>query len=84
MLSVACEMPFYGTGDCNMLSKKIGGAVVIQRKHKDQHESIRNPPHAHGYSGTDVVHGEMVKSQGSGKKERGDATKNLTSELGRA
>ena len=24
MLSVACEMPFYGTGDCNMLSKKSG------------------------------------------------------------
>ncbi len=22
MISVACEMPFYGTGECNMLSKK--------------------------------------------------------------
>ena len=26
MLSVACEMPFYGTGDCNMLSQKKGAA----------------------------------------------------------
>ena len=61
----------------------IGGAVVIQRKHKDLHDHIRNPPdnHPNGFSGTDIVHGEMVKSQGSGKKERGDATKNLSREL---
>ena len=60
----------------------IGGAVVIQRKHKDQHDAIRNPPHARGFSGTDVVHGEMVKSQGSGKKEREGAKSVLLSELG--
>ena len=61
----------------------IGGAVVIQRKHKDLHDHIRHPPsnHPNGFSGTDVVHGEMVKTQGSGKKERGDATKRLSSEL---
>ena len=41
MISVACEMPFYGTGDCNMLSKKQERERSEVRKHTN---NGRTPP----------------------------------------
>jgi hypothetical protein len=43
MISVACEIPFEGAGDCNMLSKRKGAADTVAA-----HAAVIDPPRYHG------------------------------------
>jgi hypothetical protein len=55
----------------------IGGAVVIQRKHKDQHESIRRGGGGGDHPGTDHIFISKVKNQTGSSKDASASAESL-------